>query len=176
MFTDNASGTAPFLVGLKGNLFPIVGGRRIVRVVVAGSNANEENTKGRNGGGENSETCFDRGPDCDRSAEPCKFLSVISYYCFRGRIPLTGKVLNLGNVDQFRGLDECSNGRAERLSLKNTFIINVATYMIPILIAREIPTFSRFFISRFQRTAHGRRARITSMHPEYATVPRRQYL
>lgn len=176
MFTDNASSTAPFLVGLKGNLFPIVGGRRIVRVVVAGSNANEENTKGRNGGGENSETCFDRGPDCDRSAEPFTFLSVISYDCFRGRIPLTGKVLNLGNVDQFRGLDECSNGRAERLSVKRPLHNQCCHLHDTILIARAIPTFSRFFISRFQRTAHGRRARITSMHPEYATVPRRQYL
>jgi hypothetical protein len=70
MLADDALSTTTFLVGLQGNLFPVIGSGRIVRLVVAGLNANEENTEGRNGGGENSETCFDRGPDCDRSAEP----------------------------------------------------------------------------------------------------------
>lgn len=91
------------------------------------------------------------------------------------RLNLTGEILDLGNVDQFRRLDECGNGGAGRLSINGPSSSAIwLAYMTPILMASAIPAFSRFFISRSQRTAQGRRARITSMHPEYAA--RRQIM
>ena len=54
MLTDDTPSTAPFLVGLQGDLFAVIDGGSIVKVVVAALNANEENREGRSRGSENS--------------------------------------------------------------------------------------------------------------------------
>jgi hypothetical protein len=99
MLTDNAPSTAPFLVGLQGNLFPIIAVGRIVCVIVAGADSNEENTEGGNRGGENSKTCLDGCPDCDRRTEPYSNWVSPIVLVLRGWVALTGEVLDLGYID-----------------------------------------------------------------------------
>jgi hypothetical protein len=71
MLDYDATSTAIVLVGLQGDLLSLVATGRFVCVVVARANSDEEDTKGRDGGGENGETCLDGGPDCDGRTKPC---------------------------------------------------------------------------------------------------------
>lgn len=71
MLDYDTAGTALVLVRLQSNLLSLIAARRFVGVVVARANSDEENTKGRDGGGENSEACLDGGPDHDGRREPC---------------------------------------------------------------------------------------------------------
>lgn len=118
MFDYDATSTDLVLVGSQGDLLSLVAAGRFVGVVVARANSDEEDTKGTDERGENGETCLDRGPNPDGRTKPRLNLCQELFLCFWRLVTLTGEILDPGNVDQFRGLDECSNDRARVLSLR----------------------------------------------------------